>query len=48
MGGRVGVDSTPGEGSRFWAELPLPAAEAPARGEVGRRDRSTRWPARAC
>jgi PAS domain S-box-containing protein len=34
MGGEVGVDSRPGEGSRFWARLPLvpaagPAAEAP-------------------
>ncbi len=26
MGGRVGLDSTPGQGSCFWAELPLPAA----------------------
>ncbi len=30
MGGRVGVDSEPGRGSRFWAELPLPATDAPA------------------
>jgi PAS domain S-box-containing protein len=29
MGGRVGADSTPGQGSCFWAILPLPAAEAP-------------------
>jgi PAS domain S-box-containing protein len=28
MGGRCGVHSQPGEGSRFWAELPLPVAEA--------------------
>jgi CheY-like chemotaxis protein len=27
MGGAVGVDSDPGQGSRFWAELPLPASE---------------------
>ncbi len=26
MGGEVGVDSQPGRGSRFWAELPLPAS----------------------
>jgi signal transduction histidine kinase len=28
MGGRVGVRSTPGEGSRFWIELPLTGALA--------------------
>jgi PAS domain S-box-containing protein len=30
MGGAVGVASRPGEGSCFWAELPLPAAAAAA------------------
>lgn len=29
MGGDVGVQSRPGEGATFWAELPLPAAPAP-------------------
>ncbi|WP_298833844.1 PAS domain S-box protein [uncultured Piscinibacter sp.] len=30
MDGRVGVDSEPGQGSCFWAELRLPATEPPA------------------
>jgi PAS domain S-box-containing protein len=30
MGGDVGLDSEPGSGSRFWAELPLPAGDEDA------------------
>jgi CheY-like chemotaxis protein len=29
MGGRVDFESSPGAGSRFWADLPLPVAAAP-------------------
>ena len=40
MGGEVGVASTPGRGSCFWAELPLPAAPAPAVAAAGLAERS--------
>ncbi|MFP3873146.1 MAG: ATP-binding protein [Thiohalophilus sp.] len=35
MGGRMGVDSTPGEGTCFWFGLPLPAADNQKRSPTG-------------
>ncbi|HYC01846.1 MAG TPA: ATP-binding protein [Azospirillaceae bacterium] len=42
MGGRIGVESRAGEGSIFWAELPLAAAEPPAQPARGRQERLER------
>jgi signal transduction histidine kinase/DNA-binding response OmpR family regulator len=35
MGGRIGLDSAPGRGSRFWCELPLPARPEPVDPAIG-------------
>ena len=44
MGGEVGVQSSPGHGSRFWAELPLPASAESAPESVFGRESDHRSP----
>ncbi len=36
MGGRMGVESTPGQGSKFWVEIPLPPSAGPGSFAVAR------------